>query len=773
VKKDSFKQRSLRANATSGYTVRGKMMRLVLVITAISVCVAGIAMLTHDLQVYRESWASDLSNEAQILALSTVPALEFDDHQIAQRNLAALRDRPRVLVGALYSADGRLYASYARAAGASPPAIPPALGLRISGERVEISSPMMRGEERVGTLYLLARYDVIGRIEAYASIFVAVMALSLVVAFLLSRQLQRAITEPLDAMTHVAREIVERRDYSVRAPNTTDNEIGIVVGAFNGMLDEVENRARASAQANEALQREVEVRQAAEAALSVATARLESTLAAAEIGSWAWDVRANQFTADRNLAALYGLADEELLNGDPKQHHRFIHPDDLGAVRAADMEAMSSAVLPATEFRVRLPNGSERWMARRGKVQLGADGTPSLISGVLIDISAQKLAEAALLEADRRKDEFLATLAHELRNPLAPIRHAVKLLEAKAADEQQQQWGRAVIGRQVQRMALLLDDLLDVSRITRGRLDLRIDVVELRSVVDAALEVARPLIDAKGQQLTIKLPDQWLTLSCDPLRLSQSLSNLLTNAAKYTDEGGRINLTVELSPSELMFSVKDTGIGLEPQAIPTLFEMFSQLDPAIDRAEGGLGIGLALVKGLIALHGGQVEVRSAGVGLGSEFIIHLPRSIVKVENDIPAPPVAKPRGVGSTRCKVLIADDNHDAADSMGLVLQFGGYEVCVAHTGKEALEMAKQQRPEVILLDIGLPDMTGYEVARDIRRQEWGRKVYLMAITGWGQNEDKERALAAGFDQHLTKPVDVDQVEQLLHGFLDSREVV
>jgi PAS domain S-box-containing protein len=872
-------------------SVRGKLMRVVLLTTAIALTVTGIAMLTHELTVYRQSWAIDLSNESAILALSTAPALAFDDQVVAQRNVSALQARPRVKTAAIYDAGGALYASFVREGEPpAPPRVPLITGTRLSGDQLEIAQPVVRSGEALGTIYLKARYDVLGRVATYLEIFAVVMLLSLAVSYAFSRGLQQVITEPLEAMTSVARNIVNRRDYSLRAKKTTDDEIGVVVTAFNSMMDEVEARTRS-------LQDEIAVRETAEAALSVATARLESTMAAAEIGSWVWDVVLNQFTADRNLAALYGLKDEAELNGDPTRHRQRIHAEDLPGVRAAEDAAMNSGVLASTEFRVMLPDGTERWMARRGKVQRDEGGRAMFISGVLIDITAQKVAEQALRsseklyraigesidygvwlcdsqgwnlyasesflkligmtqeqfsrlgwgsllhpdeaaatvaawlecartggvwyrehrmrgidgqyhpilaqgvpirgergeitgwaginldisrlkrteealrDADRRKDEFLATLAHELRNPLAPIRHAVKLLEAPTADAQQQAFARDIIGRQVLRMALLLDDLLDVSRITRGRLDLRREVVDLRSIVDAAVETARPLIESKQQQLAIGLPSEPLKMSVDPLRLSQSLSNLLTNATKYTDPEGQIALNVTLTAGELAMTVKDTGIGLEPRTIPALFEMFSQVDSAIDRAEGGLGIGLALVKGLVGLHGGTVEGKSAGVGQGSEFTIRLPRTVV-VEQHAAAQPVQLAQSARpGTAARILVADDNRDAADSMALILEIGGFNVTVAHSGTEALEKARNSMPDAMILDIGMPDMTGYEVARRVRAESWGEHVFMLAITGWGQEEDKERAIAAGFDQHMTKPVDVDTVEQKLRAFLDSRD--
>jgi CheY-like chemotaxis protein/two-component sensor histidine kinase len=380
-----------------------------------------------------------------------------------------------------------------------------------------------------------------------------------------------------------------------------------------------------------------------------------------------------------------------------------------------------------------------------------------------------KQTEEALREADRRKDEFLATLAHELRNPLAPIRHAVKLLEAKTIDESQHQWARDVISRQVYRMALLLDDLLDVSRITRGRLDLKIEPVSLASLVEAAVETARPLIDSK-HELNIELPNQPLTVAVDPLRVSQALSNLLTNAAKYTDAKGKITVAVSLSSGDIDFIVKDNGIGFEAGTLPGLFEMFSQVDSAIERSEGGLGIGLALVKGLIELHGGRVEGSSGGVGRGSEFKIHLPRTAIVADSAESGTERVEVNPSSILRFKLLVADDNRDAADSLAMLLEMNGHDVLVEHSGEGALRVAEHARPRAMILDIGMPDITGYEVARRIREQAWGKGICLVAVTGWGQTEDKERAFGAGFDHHLTKPVDPDQLEQLLQAHFKLR---
>jgi signal transduction histidine kinase/ActR/RegA family two-component response regulator len=389
-------------------------------------------------------------------------------------------------------------------------------------------------------------------------------------------------------------------------------------------------------------------------------------------------------------------------------------------------------------------------------------------AGINLDISRLKNTERALLEADRRKDEFLATLAHELRNPLAPIRNAVRILDSDVADERQRKWGREVIARQVQRMSLLLDDLLDVSRITRGQLELKKDFVDLKSVVGVAVETARPLLDAKRHRLTVELPAESVKLEADPLRLSQVIGNLLTNAAKYTDAEGEISLTARLANTELVIAIRDNGIGLTRESMPALFTMFSQVNSAIDRAEGGLGIGLALVKGLVALHGGRVEVRSEGLGRGSEFIVHLPHKVLAPKANIAADSSDGAANAPTLRrCRVLVTDDNRDAAESLSMVLRFAGYEVFTAFNGADALATGERERPRAAIIDIGMPGMSGHEVARRMRLEAWGRNAVLIALTGWGQDQDRQASKAAGFDEHLTKPVDPDEVTRTLDQLL------
>jgi signal transduction histidine kinase/ActR/RegA family two-component response regulator len=376
------------------------------------------------------------------------------------------------------------------------------------------------------------------------------------------------------------------------------------------------------------------------------------------------------------------------------------------------------------------------------------------------EIIRRERAETALREADRRKDEFLATLAHELRNPLAPIRQATLIAKAPETTEAQKQWSHDVISRQVHHMALLLDDLLDISRITRGSLQLRLEMTELDAVIGAAVETARPLIDAKRHVLSINTPPEPVRFVADPLRLAQVLSNLLTNAAKYSDPDGRITLTATHTPEAIAISVLDTGIGIPEHAQGQLFGMFSQVRAGTERSEGGLGIGLALAKGLVELHAGTIEARSEGLERGSEFIVRLPlRAAAAGRKERASGPIAAARA----QRRVLVADDNYDAAESLAMLLRLDGHEVAAVHDGRDALSAFEALQPEVALLDIGMPGLNGYEVAREVRRSPGGQAVLLIAVTGWGQDSDKARALAAGFDHHFTKPVDPEQLSVLL----------
>jgi PAS domain S-box-containing protein len=394
------------------------------------------------------------------------------------------------------------------------------------------------------------------------------------------------------------------------------------------------------------------------------------------------------------------------------------------------------------------------------------------LTGVVLvfrDATKERAAQNALLTADRRKDEFLATLAHELRNPLAPIRQAASLASHAYATPEQISWSHGVIARQTAHMARLLDDLLDVSRITRGRLEVRRARVALRSIVDAAVETARPAIDAGRHELRLELPAEPTLLDVDAMRIAQVLANLLTNAAKYTPAQGIIRLTAALEGAEVVVRVIDNGIGLAAEDLPRIFQMFSQVRPTLDRKEGGLGIGLALSKALVELHGGTLDGRSEGLGKGSEFTVRLavasvaPESHTPTAEPQPTPDVPAP---APARVRILLADDNRDACESLELLLKLEGHDVRVAYDGDAAVTAIADFLPDLALLDIGMPGKNGYDVATEVRKQPWGAAIHLVALTGWGQADDQRRSETAGFDAHLVKPVDFEVLRELCATF-------
>jgi signal transduction histidine kinase len=378
------------------------------------------------------------------------------------------------------------------------------------------------------------------------------------------------------------------------------------------------------------------------------------------------------------------------------------------------------------------------------------------------EVAVRWRAEEALKQADRHKDEFLAMLAHELRNPLAPIRNAVHLISLKPLPDPAMCLARDVIERQLTQLTHLVDDLLDVSRITRGKIKLTRQPVSVADLVARAVETVQPNIEARSHALSVKVPPEALAVDGDGLRLTQAIANVLGNAAKYTENGGRIDLEVRRRDSDAEIRVRDNGIGIPSTVLPQIFELFTQLDNRLGGSQGGLGIGLALVRRLVEMHGGRVTARSDGPGMGSEFVITLP--LMAEPRGGAVAPVAVHSEETARRRRILVADDNIDALESLAALLNLSGHEVFRAEDGATAVQAAARHRPEVALLDIGMPNLDGYEVARRIRSEEWGRSVLLVALTGWGQDSDRRRSLEAGFDRHLVKPVELARLNELLY---------
>jgi PAS domain S-box-containing protein len=481
--------------------------------------------------------------------------------------------------------------------------------------------------------------------------------------------------------------------------------------------------------------------------------------------------RAGRFLyANKPLLDLWGLTLDQAIG---KNFFDLQYPDELAAkLQQQIQQVIDTREKLSDETPYTSPTGALGYYEYIFTPVFAADGTVDVVAGSTRDISGRKQTEKALRdseeslkEADRRKDEFLAILAHELRNPLAPIRNAVQIVLLAENDPEATRAAAAIMDRQVGQMVRLVDDLLDVSRITRGKIDLRRERVELASVINQAVETCSPAIERARHALTVTLPPQAVYLHADPIRLTQVFGNLLNNACKFTAPGGRIALAARQQGSDIVVTIRDEGIGIAPAMLPRIFEMFTQADQSIDRSQGGLGIGLTLVQWLTEMHGGSVQASSDGLGRGAEFTVRLP----VIVDSVALPSVQPASESAAVTRRVLIVDDNRDSADSMSMLLQIAGNETHTAYDGLEALDAAEKLRPDVILLDIGLPNLSGYEVARRIRQQDWAKSAVLVALTGWGQDEDRRKSMDAGFDAHMVKPIESDALAKLLSGLVPT----
>ncbi len=511
-------------------------------------------------------------------------------------------------------------------------------------------------------------------------------------------------------------------------------------------------------------------------ALRATEERVRLATEATQVGIWEWNVLTNKIRWDAQMFRIYGI--EPTPNGlvEYDDWSNAVLPEDLTENEAILRDTVQRRGRSARNFRIRRSDNEEcRHIAAVETVRTNARGEAEWVVGTNLDVSERVRVDAELRrlaaelsEADRRKDEFLATLAHELRNPLAPILNGLQILRL-ARDSDAKEPVRAMMQRQLTQMVHLVDDLLDVSRINQGKLQLRKEPIELEVVVNSAVETSSPLIEANGHAFTVTLPPTPVVVHADLTRLSQVFSNLLNNAAKYTEPGGHIHLTVERQGNEVVVSVTDTGIGIPAHMLRGIFELFTQADRSPEQTHGGLGIGLSLVQQLVELHGGRVEARSDGEGTGSEFVVWLPELVASQQTGAPTSTVAVTRASGQLR--ILVADDNYDAADTMAMMLTMLGHEVRTTYDGLQAVRAWSAFTPDLILLDIGMPELNGYEACRHIRREPGGEKAVLVALTGWGQAEDKRQAQEAGFDHHLVKPVGLDALETLLAG-LETRTV-
>lgn len=615
-------------------SISNKLMLVVMATTFFALLAYGIVMLAFDLRAYHDTVVKDLVTQASIIAEVSAPALEFNDPVTAKENLELLRTRPAILRAAIYTAEGTQFATYKSSVDLIslwPEAANVANSYTIDGNRISVWQNIIKNDQHLGSVFIRARYEANTRLFDYTVVLVCVMIASLGLASFIAFWLRGAVTKPIFAVTDVARQVMQSRDFSLRAEKFTEDEIGVLVDAFNDMLSEVERRAKALEASNRSLEREMTERQAAEDALRL---------------------------------------------------------------------------------------------------------------------------------ADRRKDEFLATLAHELRNPLAPLLNSLNILRSPQQDPVVHDRAQSVMERQLKQMVRLVDDLLDVSRITTGKLAISKVCIDIQSVIRDAVESSSTFIKERGHELTLDIPEEPVYIKADPIRLAQVFSNLLNNSAKYTNPGGSIQFAASIINDGVLFTITDNGIGIEPDMLNNIFDMFTQVDQTLERAQAGLGVGLALARHLVELHGGQLQVSSPGTGCGSTFSLRLA---------LAEPPAsASTRTSQSTdssgqRRRVLLVDDNVDFVSTLKILLSTMGHDIRIANDGVTAQSVAREFQPEFAFLDIGMPGMNGYDLARHLRQSPETANAILVAVTGWGQDKDRQLSKSAGFNHHLVKPVELSQVMEII----------
>ncbi len=717
-------------------SIRAKITALVLATTLAALTLTAIALIFYTQLDYRQTYLADARTQAEVLARSSAAALAFKDRKEALQNLEVLKARPDVVQAALYDADGLLFAAYTRDGAQDIPRTAKAPQHRFDSHSLKLVQAVHEGGQLFGTLYFVSEHRLLARLGAYALILFAFMTVALGAALALSVWLQKVVTMPILSVSSAAHAVVERRDFAVRAVKTSEDEVGALADAFNRMLEEIERQTKA---------------------LSESEARFRTIADSAPVLMWLNDEGGAIFV-NRAYLEFVGVSTQVDIRG--YDWVQYLHPEDRQSYVDAWLRCSTQGKVFDREFRFRRHDGVYRWMRSVAVPRVTAEGQRLGHTGCTFDVHDARVSADALRDADRRKDEFLATLAHELRNPLAPIRHAVQLM-ALDGDAGRSLKLRQMLERQVGHMVRLVDDLMEVSRVTRGTIELHREMVDLGDLLKTSVETSKPLVDYARHRLDVMLPAAPLNVYGDAVRLAQVFTNLLNNAAKYTHDGGHIEVIAREEQDRAVVSVRDDGIGLSADEMPRLFEMFSQLASGAPRSQDGLGIGLSLVKRLVEMHGGTIQAKSQGIGRGSCFTVCLPLAAQPKAKLLPSAG-ANPLDRPATQ-RVLVVDDNRDAADSLALVLESLGVQVQVAHDGNAGLEAFTSFSPHILLLDLGMPGMDGFEVARRVRQRVDGNDVKLVALTGWGQTKDREETSAAGFDHHLVKPVDMAVLQALL----------
>lgn len=743
-------------------SIRHKLKIILIVTTSLALGLAGVAMVAFDIQNQASTVEKNLVMQADIIALTSGSALAFDDYKAAFENLSVLRANTSVASATLFDEKGARFAIYSSVdPGANaltndvPPTAPP-IGETLDLKWVTVSRPVVLNGEYLGTVHLRAQHYLANRTLEYLSALLVILSSSLAAALMLSDRLLRRVTAPILAVSATATSVMTKGDFNLRAQKSTNDEAGALVDAFNAMLDELGRRANTLEQAN--------------LALRLSEERYQLAVRGSSAGLWDWDMLARTTYYSPRFKALLGYSSDEFPDL-PGSMRRVVHMDDWPLLKAALQEHFEGDQPFQVECRMRLSNGQWAWCFIAGIAQKDADGVPYRMAGSIIDITERKNAERSLKEADRAKDQFIATLAHELRNPLAPIRTGLDILCRDNLNGPVSERTRAIMDRQLMHMVRLIDDLLDISRIASGKIWLQKSPTKLATIIERSVELSAPAITALGHELIVDVHDLETELDADLTRLAQAVANLLNNAAKYTPRGGAILLKAWRDAKEAVVAVQDNGVGIAPEMLGLVFSLFAQVDRSMDRSQNGLGIGLSLVKSFVELHGGRVIAASPGLNLGSTFTVRIPC------RDHPCDPRSIDQKADfddkALRCyKVLVVDDNADAADTLVYALKLMGHEALALNSSINVQATALDFKPDVILLDVGLPGMSGHEVAKLLRADSRLKDIVLVALTGWGSDADRHAARAAGFHHHLTKPVKIDALSALLSSALhDQRD--
>ena len=737
--------------------IHRKLVASALFITAVALAVATLGLSAFDLWRYRAGAADDADAWASVLAENTAAAVMFNQADAAEEILQSVRVRDIVTRACIFLPDGQLFAGFARTSVTCPPRIPSSNAWNgMAG-----TAPITKNGRIHGTVVVersLANLQ--QRLLLTTLVGLAMFAIAALAAYLLAQRVNAAISRPIRDLAHHVRRFGDTPDAVLPAIRTAPDELGELVRAFGEMTTRIQTSSEALRSSNDALRHEKAEREAALMRQLESERRFKTLADGSPVLLWVNGPDGCEFVNRAYLDFIGFESDVEVRGFD---WSRFVHVQDRDRYVEAYMDAFRSRSTFHAEFRFRRADGDWRWMRSEATPRIENEVFVGYV-GASVDITERKRAEEALREADQRKDAFLAILAHELRNPLAPIRTCLELLRVDGDNLGALKNVRPILERQVAHMVRLIDDLLDVSRITSGKIQLQRQPASLKELVHSAIDANRAAIDSAGLTLSVGLPDTPCILDVDPTRFVQVLSNLLHNSTKFTDRGGNINVIAVVDDGELppllTLTVRDSGAGIAAATLPRVFDFFVQGE-TLGRGKSGLGIGLGLARQLIEMHGGTIDAHSAGTGCGSSFTIQIPVLTWQSVSTSRESERAEPRLRVDRR--ILVIDDNVDAADTLAaLVIALGG-EAATAYDGREGLRCAAEFGPDVILLDIGMPGMDGYETCRRLRAQPSGQVAYIVAVTGWGQLHDRERALAEGFDAHLTKPADPRVLEGLL----------